>query len=107
MTDWIDRAAVERKVRWWLEHLTALPERDVTAIIAAIRSLPAQAGEGECPDCQRHVLMVNEPASGWLAACGRRLSRLKECGHERRCNTDAHGEPVLPTHPTPKEPETR
>lgn len=37
----------------------------------------------DCPHCGRTVLVENIAATGWIAACGRRLINLKECGTKR------------------------
>lgn len=39
-----------------------------------------ELGEAICPDCGRHVMDPPRPAMGWLAKCGRRITRLDEVG---------------------------
>lgn len=43
-----------------------------------------------CPACGRAVLETNQPATGWIAPCGRRLMILSECGTAPQCRD--HGQ---------------
>jgi hypothetical protein len=52
--------------------------------------------ETACPDCNRHVMAVPQSATGFIAACGRRLTRLSECGAPEGCRRGLDGESVLP-----------
>jgi hypothetical protein len=48
-----------------------------TRILSAlIQPTPA---ETDCPECGRHVQVDPQPASGFIAHCGRRLTRIGEC----------------------------
>lgn len=52
-------------------------ERSMKAALIAAYSLVVS-----CPKCGRSVLEVNQPATGWIATCGRRLTNLSECGND-------------------------
>jgi hypothetical protein len=41
--------------------------------------------EKACEVCGRHVMADPQPATGWLARCGRRLTRIDECGTAEAC----------------------
>lgn len=41
--------------------------------------------ERACELCGRHVMLRPEPATGFLAACGNRLTRIEECGTSDLC----------------------
>ncbi|MBN7777727.1 hypothetical protein JYP49_14090 [Nitratireductor aquimarinus] len=71
------------------------------ALDMALAALSAPKAEAVCEDCGRHIHTKNHPASGWLTACGKRLTRLEECGNEPRCTADEFGEPTRPTSPVP------
>lgn len=72
---------------------------DIPKIARAALSAPK--AEAVCEDCGRHIHTENRPALGWLATCGKRLTRLEECGSEPRCTVDEYGEPILPSSPVP------
>ena len=41
--------------------------------------------EKTCEVCGRHVMADPQPATGWFARCGRRLTRIDECGTADAC----------------------
>lgn len=45
----------------------------------ALRDAMAAEGWKACEECAALVLLVNEPASGFLATCGRRLATVNQC----------------------------
>lgn len=57
----------------------------------------ARDDENLCPHCMRHVMRDPAPATGWIAYCGRRLTRIEECGRDGCCSNDEHGECVYPS----------
>ena len=59
---------------------------DCGKVAASLETPPLhKEGEAVCPDCNRHVMTAPEPATGWIAKCGRRLTRLSECGSGVEC----------------------
>lgn len=56
-------------------------ERSMKAALIAA----AKAAAVGCPVCGRKVLEQNQPATGWIAPCGRRLVVLSECGNSAAC----------------------
>ncbi len=82
------------------DPLNAFDDMVVPALVAGRAALaadpqPSSAAEIACEDCGRHVMADPQPASGFIAACGKRLTRLDECVKPSPC-------PSAPTVDKPK-----
>lgn len=42
-----------------------------------------------CATCSRHIMTDPQPATGWLAACGNRLTRIDECKNSNGCSVQS------------------
>lgn len=49
-----------------------------------------------CVHCNRHITHGHLAGVGFIAACGRRLVILAECGQTPACRNDEHGGVVFP-----------
>lgn len=67
---------------------TTHPAHSPSALHPAPEAAPPEAAAGveaNCPDCNRHIMADPQPATGWLASCGRRLTRLDEFENPSPC----------------------
>lgn len=57
------------------------------------KHVDSDGGVETCSTCGRMVLMVNQPATGFIAPCGRRMVNLSECGATPGCGTSQLSRP--------------